>query len=140
MGIINVYLVTRDVLQTAGILQPDYSVAERETYHFVAEDGSVFVVWPAGWFSRAKREFVSGPRQGEKENITDAEVEGCRKKAEEVWGKYIPGSLLWEPRFIPGTQRTSLPLFREYRGLPQEIGWIDEKGVHYYKVPKQIII
>jgi hypothetical protein len=140
MGILNVYLVARDVLQTTGILQPDYSVAERETYHFVAEDGSVFVVWPAGWVSSAKREFVSGPRQGQKEGMTNAEVEVCRKKAEEVWGKYIPGSLLSQLRFIPGTQRSTLPLIREFRGLPQEVGWIDEKGVHYYAVPKQIII
>jgi hypothetical protein len=140
MGILNVYLVARDVLQTAGALQPDYSVADRETYHFVAEDGSIFVVWPAGWISSARREFISGPRQGQKEDMTHAEVEGCRTKAEAVWGKYIPGSLLSEPRFVPGTQRSTLPLIREYRGLPQEIGWIDEKGVHYHAVPKRIII
>jgi hypothetical protein len=140
MSILSVYLATRDVLQTAGVLQPDYSVADRETYHFVAEDGSIFVVWPAGWLSSAKREFVSGPRQGLKESMTGDEVEACRKKAEEVWGKYIPGSLLSEPRFIPGTQRKTLPLIREQRGLPEEVGWIDEKGVHYYSVPKRIII
>jgi len=89
MGILNVYLVARDVLQTTGILQPDYSVTEQETYHFVAEDGSVFVVWPAGWVSSARREFISGPRHGQKEGMTNAEVNVCRKKAEEVWGKYI---------------------------------------------------
>jgi hypothetical protein len=140
IAILNVYLVARDVLQTTGILQPDFSVAERETYHFVAEDNSVFVVWPAGWISSARREFISGPRQGQKEEMTNAEVEECRRKAEEAWGKYIPGSLFSQPRFIPGTNRSTLPLIRDYRGLPQEIGWIDEKGVHYYAVPKRIII
>ena len=140
IAILSVYLEARDVLQTMGILQPEYSVAERETYHFIAEDGSVFVVWPGGWLSSPQQEFVSGPRQGQKEGMTRAEMEDCRKKAEEVWGKYIPGSLLSEPRFIPGTQRKTLPLIRERRGLPEEIGWIDEKGVHYYSGPKRIII
>jgi hypothetical protein len=140
IAILSVYLQARDVLQTMGVLQPEYSVAERETYHFVADDGSVFVVWPAGWLSSPQLEFVSGPRQGQKEGITRAEVEDCRKKAEEVWGRYIPGSLLSQPRFIPGTERHRLPIIREQRGLPEEIGWIDEKGVHYYSVSKRIII
>jgi hypothetical protein len=110
MGALTVYLTARDALQAAGVLQPDYSVAERETYHFVADDGSVFVVWPAGWLSSAKREFVAGPRKGRTENITNAQVEQYRKQAEEEWGKYTPGSLLSGPRFIPGTKRKSLPV------------------------------
>jgi hypothetical protein len=133
---LTVYLTARDALQAAGVLQPDYSVAERETYHFVADDGSVFVVWPAGWLSSAKREFVAGPRKGRTENITNAQVEQYRKQAEEEWGKYIPGSRLSGPRFIPGTKRQSLPFFIHEFGVPREAGWIDEKGVHRYPNPR----
>ena len=136
MGVLTVYLMARDVFQAAGVLKPDYTVEERETYHFVAEDGSVFVVSPAGWFSSAQREFVAGPRKGQTEKITNAQVDGYRKKAEEEWGKYIPGSRVSEPRFIPGTKRHSLPWVIHKYGIPYDAGWIDEKGIHRYPVPR----
>lgn len=139
MGTLTVYLTARDALQAGGILQPDYEVADRESYHYVSEDGSVFVVWPAGWFSSAKREFVAGPRKGQTETITDEEIGEHRKQAEEEWGKYIPGTLLSEPRFIPGKKRTSLPLIEYRRGIPYEAGWIDARGVHRYPVPKAAV-
>jgi hypothetical protein len=49
--------------------------------------------------------------------------------AEVTWGKYIPGGLFKEPRFIPGTERNRLPLTDE---SGSEIGYIDEEGVHEY--------
>jgi predicted NUDIX family NTP pyrophosphohydrolase len=107
---------------------------KRETYHFRAEDGSVFVVHPGGFVASAKREYVQGPRKGQTEKITDEEVQRHRKQAEAEFGRYIPGSLLKEPRFIPGKQRQSLPLIGYKNGIPREEGWIDEKGVHHYPV------
>ena len=64
----------------------------------------------------------------------------CRTaaQAEAEFGKYIPGSLLKEPRFIPGKQRKSLPLITNPYGVPHEAGWIDEKGVHHYAVPRPL--
>lgn len=135
MGALTVYLTARDALQAAGILQPSYEVAERDTYHYIAEDGSVFVVWTAGLFSNAKREFVAGPRKGQTETITSGQVEGYRKQAEKEWGKYIPETLFSGPRFIPGTKRKSLPLTGYKDGIPYDAGWIDEKGSHHYQVP-----
>ncbi len=136
MGALTVYLTARDALQAAGVLQPDYEVAERETYHFVDGNGSVFTVRPAGLFTSAKREFVAGPRKGQIETITSAQVDEYRRQAEQEWGKYVPGSLFSEPRFIPGSKRTSLPLIQYRNGIPYEVGWIDEKGVHRYPNPR----
>ena len=130
----------RDALQAAGVLQPDYEVDKRQAYHYVSKDGSVFVVWPAGLFSGAKREFVAGRRKGQTEKITKEQVEAYRKLAEEEWGQYIPGTLLSEPRFIPGKKRKSLPLIEYRDGVPYEAGWIDEKGVHRYSSPRMLPI
>ncbi len=105
------------------------------TYHFVDKDGSEFIVVPGGWLSTPKREFVAGPRMGQTEAITNDEAETYRKQAENEWGKYIPGSLLADPRFIPGRRRKTLPLMIHDYGVPREAGWIDEKGVHRYSNP-----
>jgi hypothetical protein len=133
---LTVYLTARDALQAAGILKPDYEVAERNTYHFVAEDGSVFIVWPEGLFSKPKLEFVAGPHKGQTMTITNAEVEQYRKQGEREWGRYIPGNLFKDPRFIPGTKRSSVPLIKYEWGVPFEAGWIDENGVHHYSIAR----
>lgn len=129
----------RDALQITGHLNPDYVELDRGDYYFVAEDTSVFVVgeykWPRSWFSSDHRIFVGGPRAGQTEDITSEQLEAHRKEAEAIWGKYIPGTYFQDPRFIPGTQRDSLPLYRidPITGLRQEkIGYIGEKGVHRY--------
>jgi hypothetical protein len=138
MGALTVYLAARDALQAAGVLKPDYDEDDRETYHYVAEDGSIFTVQPGGFFSGASREFVAGPRKGHTEAITKEQVEAYRTQAEEEWGKYIPGSLFSEPRFIPGKKRKSLPLIEYRDGLPYNAGWIDEEGVHRHSNPRML--
>jgi hypothetical protein len=135
MGGLTAYMGARDALQGAGVLKPDYDEYEHMTYHFVDKDGSEFIVVPGGWFSSPKREFVDGPRKGTSETITNDDVEKYRKQAEDEWGKYIPGSLLRDPRFIPGKRRNSLPLIIEKHGVPYDAGWIDEEGVHRYSKP-----
>lgn len=140
MGVLTVYLTARDALQAAGVLQPDYEAVAREMYHFVAEDGSVFIVSRAHLFSSFKREFVAGPRKGQTETISNAQVEEYQRLAEKEWGKYIPGTLFREPRFIPGTKRKSLPLIRYKYGIPYEGGRIDENGVHHFEVPETLTI
>src|SRR3954468_15936642 len=125
---LQVYLTLRDVLKETGIAEPDYIEIEAD-YFFVDEDGSVFVVQEAGWIYSAKKIFVAGPRVGEEETISTAKQTEYKKEAERVWGRYIPGGLFWQPRFIPGTERQSLPLYDEnyFR-----IGDVDEDGVHRY--------
>ncbi len=140
MAAVTVYLTARDALQAAGVLQPDYQEADRETYHYVAKDGSIFIVWPAGLFSGATREFVAGPRKGQTEKISKAQVETYRNQAEEEWGKYLPGSLFSEPSFIPGKKRKSLPLIEYRNGIPYDAGWIDEDGVHRHSSPRMLPI
>jgi hypothetical protein len=135
MAALTIYLTARDTLQTLGALQPGYVSAGDAEYEFKDADGSTFVVKPAGWLSSAKREFTSGPRKGESETITKAEEDNYRAQAEKKWGKYIPGSLTKSPRFIPGTDRKTLPVYSEGGGL--EVGWVDEEGVHYYREPRR---
>jgi hypothetical protein len=107
MGALTVYLTARDALQATGVLKPDYEVGERETYHFRAEDGSVFIVHPGGLFSSAERRYVAGPRKGQIEKITAAEVEEHRKQAEKEFGKFFPDRCL-----------LSRDLFQEDNDLP----------------------
>lgn len=136
MGALTVYLTAREAMQATGALHPDYAQDERETYHFVADDGSVFIVHPSGLFSDAKREYVDGPRKGQTEKIAKEQVDAYIRQAEEEWGKYIPGSLISGPRFIPGKKRDSLPLIEYRNGVPYDIGLINEDGVHYYSSPR----
>jgi hypothetical protein len=140
IGALSVYLTARDVLQSAGALKPDYDEHGHITYQYVDKDGSEFIVVPGNRYSRPKREFVAGPRKGQAETITDAELNAYRKQGEEEWGKYIPGSLFRDPRFIPGRKRQTLPLFIDDHGVPREAGWIDEKGVHYHSIPRPAVI
>jgi len=131
MAAYTVYATLKEALQQTGHLQPDYEVNGEFAYYFVDKQGNVFVVQEAGWFTSAKRIYVAGPRAGESVSITSKEVERYRREGEKVWGKYIPGSLFREPRFIPGSARKRLDLIqvtdRGYR-----MGYIDEDGVHWY--------
>jgi hypothetical protein len=135
LGAINVYLVGREILQAARILQPDYYPLDWGDYYFTLEDGSVFVVQASGWFAAGKRLFVLGPRKGTSERLSNDEMGEYRDLAEAKWGKYIPGTLFSAPRFIPGTDRKSLPLYDYELGVPREVGWVDEIGDHRYTVP-----
>jgi hypothetical protein len=72
---------------------------------------------------------VAGPRAGQKEAISAADVDKYREEAEKIYGKYIPGGLFSEPRFISGTKRSTLPLVGPNGG---QIGHIDKNGVQYY--------
>ena len=86
--------------------------------------------------SRARRSSLSRARaKGRQKNSRGTEVEQYRNRAEQEFGKYIPGSLISQLRFIPGRQRTRLPLYDENRGVRREIGWIDASGVHYHFQP-----
>jgi hypothetical protein len=140
MGALSVYLTARDALQAMGKLEPSYEVTERALYHFAAVDGSVFYIQEGHWYSNPKRVFVAGPRKGKTETITSAQEDEYRRTAERKFGKYIPGSLFSQPRFIPGKQRKRLPVYDEWHGLRREIGWVDEKGVHHDPEPKPIIL
>ena len=83
----------------------------------------------------------TGPYAGKKFRMSDAVAEEYKKQAEAKFGRYIPGSLLREPRFLPGTERDSLPLFEidPRSGIESESGYIDEMGIHRYPQPKSPI-
>ncbi len=134
MGALAVYLTARDALQAAGILQPNYEVEGSLAYHYVAEDGSVFVVTEGSWLKAPRRVFVAGRRRGQSEKISQAEVDEFRRIAEKEWGRYVPGSAFSEPRFYPGAQRKSLPYYIYKDGIPREASWIDAQGVHRFSI------
>ena len=108
-----VYIVLRDALQAAGILEADYVVLESD-YYFLAPDKSVFVIqlppnlWGiGGMIWNPERKYIAGPRKGESEEISWERLEQYRKEAEEVWGRLIPGYLIRQNRFIPDTMKDS---------------------------------
>jgi hypothetical protein len=130
---LTVYTTLRAALQEAGAAQPDEVVIPAD-YYFVADDGSVFVIQYRNLWGLARlvmdpwKQFVAGPRKGETQSITWAKADEYVKEAETIWGHLIPGKLFRQSRFIPGTNRSSLPLYNE-NGL---VGWVDEDGEHYY--------
>ena len=134
VGIAGVYLMARDLLRMSAASGPEYHSDEGFTYKFEdAKDGSEFIVKP-GWIRSARGKFVSGPRKGQSEPITDEEVENYKKAAEEEFGKYVPGK---SPRFIPGARRSHLDVFDyDERGLRRTLGTIRQNGVHLYPLPR----
>ncbi len=130
LGALSVFLTLRDACQAAGVGRPDY-VAVNAPYYFTDRDGSVFVVRVPGslnFWSSPSVLYVAGPRAGQTQPITNAEVRLYQLDAEIRYGRYIPGGFFRSPRFIPGTERRTLPLYEGNR----EIGLIDEEGIHYY--------
>lgn len=79
--------------------------------------------------------FVAGPRKGESIIINNDEVKELRATFEAKFGKYIPGSLIRGPKFIPGTDRKQLPIF-DKDFVP--IGYVDEDGAHYFEDPWRV--
>jgi hypothetical protein len=69
-------------------------------------------------------------------SFQSAEVEEHRKQAEKEYGRYVPGTIFKDPRFIPGRQRKTIPLTVYKHGVPYDGGYIDEDGPHYYRIPQ----
>ena len=152
------YGTIREACQMAGVGCPDYQSIDAP-YFFTAEDGSVFVIQTPSTGRRIletvwsgivgavtlgqvetgrtspQRVYVAGPRRGQTENITDADVDAYREAAEALYGRLVLGGLFREPRFIPGSERDRLPLIeRDIYGNSRVVGYIDATGVH--RVPE----
>lgn len=133
--VLDVYSTLRSAFQASGVLKQDYEVASEAIYYFVADDKSVFIVEmpPPLIFGvgelifNAKLKFIAGPRAGETQIITSEDVARYRAHIEKRWGKFVPGSLIAPPRFIPGTDRKTLPRVDQDGAT---IGYIDEDGPH----------
>lgn len=124
---LNIYMTFRDAAMAAGAnsLQP----LEHAPYYFTEGENIFIIKKPVltAIYSSYK-EYIAGPKAGTKEYITNKKRLEYKKKAEAVWGKYIPGHLFRSPRFIPGTRRKSIPIIN---GCGEEEGYIDEDGPHY---------
>jgi hypothetical protein len=131
----DIYMTVRDALQAAGIAEADYSSLGEFDYTYVDEDGSVYVIEEPGWlnfFGSPKKKYIASPKKGKEETISQEEVEAHREEAEAKWGKFIPGNLFNEPRFIPGTERKTIPAFDfGPSGRLIDSGYVDEDGVHW---------
>lgn len=91
-----------------------------------------------GVFSSPARVYVDGPRKGQTEKISDREFDEYRQHVEKEWGKYIPGTLWSEPKFVPGRQRDSVPYIIFDDGVPFEAGVVDKNGVWYHPTRKPV--
>jgi hypothetical protein len=136
VAVLNVYLTLREACQAAGVVQPDYTPIDAD-YFFTDRDGSVFYIrlhdgiWDLwGAVGTPRRIFITGPRAGQSDTLSPANLVQYRMEAQLRFGLYIPGSLLRPPRFIPGTERRTLPII-DSDGW--RIGYIDESGPHYYR-------
>ena len=131
----DVYVTFRDAARAAGIIQPDYTV-EEAPYYFSAEDGSVFIVRePNGFLFRAAGVapsilYVAGPRRGNTRGISFDDAQYYRELGEERWGRLVQPFPSWffEPRFIPGTDRETLPWTED----GDWVGYIDQTGYHRF--------
>ena len=131
LAVLDVYLTVKDLLDQEGITYSTV-VAGTFTYYFTSEDGSVFhVVAPtsgiASFLYTPYIQFDSGPREGEIEYITWAQVDELTKVAEAKWGKLIKGGSFCKDKFIEGTHRKTIPYFNAY-GC--QIGYVDAEGPH----------
>jgi hypothetical protein len=135
---IMIYGTLRQACQMAGIGHPDYETIDAP-YYFTASDGSVFVVrepaWLRSFVTNPSRLYVAGPRAGQSEDITSAQVGEYRRAAEELYGRYEPGGFFNDPRFHPGTERSRVDLVD---GNGRRIGYVDESGVHRQSDPNPI--
>jgi hypothetical protein len=87
----------------------------------------------AGATPSPQRVYVAGPRARQRENITNAELDTYRQEGEALYGRYVPGGLFSSPRFIPGTERQTLPWFEvDVYGVRRLVGYVDENGLHRY--------
>jgi hypothetical protein len=90
MGALTVYMTLRDAMAAAGVNGMNLEVVQEEIYYFRATDGSVFMVqyyeWPRSMFSSSHRVYVAGPRQGQTEDITNAEVNAYIAEARRLYG------------------------------------------------------
>jgi hypothetical protein len=92
-------------------------------------EGSQFTVQPGSFFGDARKTYISGRREGAVEYINDVQAGSYRRVAEGVYGKYIPGNIFTSPRFEPGSERQTLPVY-DSGGI--QSGYIDESGPHEF--------
>jgi RHS repeat-associated protein len=134
--VLEAYMSARDVCQAMGLVQPDYTVVGTLPYYFPGGD-SVFIVKAPGalnFWSAPQKEYISGPRKGAVCEITDKAVQRYREIGEQLYGRYVPGNLFREPRFIPGTERKSIPLIDDNGFIIGEVG---KHGVTVFHQPYQ---
>jgi hypothetical protein len=134
LGIVGVYLTIRDAIEVSGIGGLQYDPLNAP-YYYTDGLGSVFTVESSGMvFKDYTRRFIAGGRAGETESINEQDYKWYQQLAETKFGKYIQGTLLTKPRFVPGTERKTVPLLDEGANV---IGWIDEDGPH--ENPKSLL-
>jgi hypothetical protein len=79
---LNVYLMTRDVLQAGGALQSNYEPTSYGIYVF-EDGGGSYTVQPGGWLSSATKSYVSGQQAGQVIKINSGAVDSHRSTAEQ---------------------------------------------------------
>lgn len=127
---IGVYMTIRDAAAAAGI--NGMGLRELKANHYFTDDfGSVFTVQEIdrGIFRSNTywRTIIAGYKAGRSEMISRENYDAYKEMAKKKYGEFIEGGLFSKPKFVPGTERKSIPWYDERF---REQGWIDEDGPH----------
>jgi hypothetical protein len=82
-----------------------------------------------------RRSTAVGMAPGQVQKINNLSVSIHRTIAEQKYGRYVPGNIFKEPKFIPGTDRQSIE-YIDSGGFPA--GTINDKGVHPYNASESL--
>jgi hypothetical protein len=132
-GALSVYMALRDISEFTGDKYTEVDTHLAAFYDSIED--SVFIVREGNWIYSPRAVYVGGSRDGEERILSKAEFKSYEKMYHDAYGKYIPGPFGLSPKFIPGTERKTLPAVKF--GLGGEIyeGYIDRDGIHWDDTP-----
>ncbi len=126
---LTVYMTLRDLSELTGEKYEEVGNHLAVFYDSMSE--SAFIVREGNWIYAPRAEYVSGSRSGEEVILSSAEFNSYKKMYHDAYGEYIPGIFGLSPRFIPGTERKTLPAIQFGSGFKIREGYIDREGVHW---------
>ena len=128
-GALTVYMTLRDLSEHTG--EKYTEVNNHVAVFYDGMEDSAFVVTEGNWIYSPRAKYVSGSRSGEENVLSSAEFKRYKKMYHDAYGEYIPGIFGLSPRFVPGTERKTLPTIQFGSGFNIREGYIDREGVHW---------
>ncbi|XZE43937.1 hypothetical protein SH467x_003519 [Pirellulaceae bacterium SH467] len=128
-GALTVYMTLRDLSEITG--EKYTEVNNHVAVFYDSMEESAFVVTSGNWLYSPRAKYVSGAREGEEVVLSQADFRRYKKMYHDAYGEYIPGIFGLSPRFIPGTERNTLPAIQFGSGYSIREGYIDRDGVHW---------
>ena len=126
-------MALRDIAEFTG---EKYTEVFAVAYFHDKLTNSVFWLESGNWIYSPRMHFVGGPLDGQEEIISSEEYKYYEEQYHQAYGRYIPGGLFRDPKFIPGSKRSTLPL---YKSDGSGCGYIDEDGPHWEPLQRPYI-